>query len=279
MESSSNTSRSLAGLDVLDLLFLNKNKAYGAYSLRKSYPKHIRNALIYGVALIILAVLIPTLVKAISGILPAEKIDVIAELGPPPSIDPDQPPPPPPPKVETPPPPPRPTIKFVPPVVKKDEEVKEEEQIVKQEDLDKNVDISNKTVEGDTTSTVITVVEDLGPPKEVEVAKVEEEKPFQRVEQMPAFPGGEKELLKFLADNIRYPAIASENGIEGRVILRFVVDKNGGIDNIEVIKDIGGGCTEEAIRVVKKMPAWSAGKQNGRPVKVYFTLPVNFKLN
>jgi protein TonB len=113
-----------------------------------------------------------------------------------------------------------------------------------------------------------------------ETQVVEEKKPeiFMYVEQMPEFPGGQTELIKYLQKNLRYPAAARENGIEGKVVLQFVVDESGKISDIQTIRDIGGGCAEEAIRVVKNMPPWKPGKQNGNAVKVYFKLPVTFKL-
>ena len=107
---------------------------------------------------------------------------------------------------------------------------------------------------------------------------VEEEKPYEAVEQMPTFPGGETELMKFIRDNLKYPVIAQENGIQGRVILRFVVSKTGTIDNVTVLRSLDPTCDKEAIRVVKSMPKWIPGKQNGNNVPVYFTLPVVFKL-
>ena len=105
------------------------------------------------------------------------------------------------------------------------------------------------------------------------VIEVEEEKPYDAVEQMPTFPGGEAELMKFIRDNLRY-----KEGIQGRVILRFVVTKTGAIDNITVLRSLDPACDEEAIRLIKSMPRWIPGKQNGNNVPVYYTLPVVFKL-
>jgi protein TonB len=99
-------------------------------------------------------------------------------------------------------------------------------------------------------------------------------------EQMPDFPGGVEELYRYLGKNIQYPPLARENSIEGKVVLTFVVDKDGKISNIESAgKKLGWGCDEEAIRVVKSMPAWTPGKQNGKPVIVKYTLPIRFQLN
>ncbi len=104
------------------------------------------------------------------------------------------------------------------------------------------------------------------------------EDPFIVVEDMPEFPGGDEALLKFVAQNIKYPRRAKNMGIEGRVYLKFVIDEDGSITNIEVLKGIGAGCDEEAIRVLKLLPNFTPGKQRGVPVKVQMQLPINFTL-
>ncbi|MFK7775451.1 MAG: energy transducer TonB [Saprospiraceae bacterium] len=120
-----------------------------------------------------------------------------------------------------------------------------------------------------------------------------QEEIFKVVEEMPRFPGCEQkgigrtelkkcsqdEMLKFVGENVKYPEIAKENGLEGRVIVQFVVGRSGKIKNAQVLRDIGGGCGKEAIRVVNSMPKWIPGKQRGRPVNVQYTLPVSFKLS
>src|SRR5690606_36028861 len=98
------------------------------------------------------------------------------------------------------------------------------------------------------------------------------------VEQMPVFGAGMNDLFAYLSREIKYPAIARENGISGTVVIQFIIDRKGNVTNVELLKGIGGGCDQEALRVVKKMPAWSPGKQQGRVVSVKFTLPVMFKL-
>lgn len=103
-------------------------------------------------------------------------------------------------------------------------------------------------------------------------------KVFIGAEIMPAFPGGETEMMKFLQKNIKYPAEAREINLTGTVYLSFVVTSGGEISNVKVLRGIGGGCEEEAVRVVQKMPVWNPGQQNGNPVNVQFTLPVTFKL-
>lgn len=101
---------------------------------------------------------------------------------------------------------------------------------------------------------------------------------FTVVENEPEFPGGTEALYKYLAQNIKYPQLARENGITGRVYVTFVVERDGSIANPKVLRDIGGGCGAEAIRVVKSMPKWTPGKQRGKAVRVQFNLPVNFNL-
>ena len=115
-------------------------------------------------------------------------------------------------------------------------------------------------------------------PVEVEEEEVEEAQIFMVVESMPEFPGGEPELQKFLYQNIKYPQMAKESGIQGRVFVTFVVEKDGSVTDVRVLRGIGGGCDEEAIRVVQKMPKWKAGKQRGKPVRVQFNLPIKFTL-
>ena len=107
--------------------------------------------------------------------------------------------------------------------------------------------------------------------------KVEEEI-FVFVEENPVFPNGEENMYKYLGSNIKYPKDALENGIQGTVVVKFVVEKDGTISNVKAIRKIGGGCDEEAVRVVKRMPRWKPGKQRGKPVRTEFTLPIQFKL-
>lgn len=111
-----------------------------------------------------------------------------------------------------------------------------------------------------------------------EEEEVVEEEIFTVVENDPEFPGGMDALYKYLRENIKYPQIAKENNITGRVFVTFVVEKDGSIANPRILRDIGGGCGAEAIRVVKSMPKWNPGKQRGKPVRVQFNLPVMFNL-
>jgi protein TonB len=113
---------------------------------------------------------------------------------------------------------------------------------------------------------------------EVEEEEVAEEEIFLVVEEDAEFPGGLEALSKYLAENIKYPQLAKENNITGRVFVSFVVEKDGRVGNIKILRDIGGGCGAEAVRVVKGMPRWKPGKQRGKPVRSQFNLPVNFNL-
>ena len=266
--------------DMLDIIFANRNKAYGAYQLRRAYNKYLGRALGIGLLLIIFFFALPIILNAVRALVPQDKpIDVVAELGPPPDIDPNNPPPPPPPPPPTPPPPTRSTVQFVPPIVKKDEEVLDEEILTVEEVIETKADVGTENKEGN---------EDAAPsidenPSEldiVEAPKQVEEKTYEMfdIQKPPSFPGGDGELLKYLASNIKYPPLARENNIQGSVVLTFVVSKDGGVRDVNIVKDIGGGCGKEAVRVVQSMPKWIPGEANGNAVKVRFTLPVRFKL-
>ena len=252
--------------DLDDLVFEGRNKSYGAYFLRKKYGRHLMLALLLGLGVYVLGFAMPYIIAALRPAKDAVEVKkiTVTELSAPPPIDKNTPPPPPP---DLPPPPPK-TVKFTPPVIKPDEEVKEEDVPPPIEEL-KEIDpgpTTDANVEYDFSAVQQTVVEEAKP------------QIFTYVEQMPEFPGGQTELMKFLNKNLRYPPAARENGIEGRVVVQFVVDETGNISDLQVLRDIGGGCAEEAVRVVKQMPNWKPGKQNGNPVKVYYKLPVTFKL-
>lgn len=120
-------------------------------------------------------------------------------------------------------------------------------------------------------------IEDAPVQQEEEEEQVEEEI-FVFVEDQASFPGGDEARMKFLQENIKYPQMAKESGIQGTVYLKFVVEKNGKISNVQVLRGIGGGCDEEAIRVLKAMPKWQPAKQRGRPVRVWFNMPIKFTL-
>lgn len=111
------------------------------------------------------------------------------------------------------------------------------------------------------------------------VIKTKEVETFVVVEQMPNYPGGEKAMFKFIGENIKYPEEARKQGISGRVYVTFVVEDDGEITDIKLLRGIGGGCDEEAVRVISIMPSWKPGLQRGKPVRTQFNLPIKFKLN
>jgi TonB family protein len=101
---------------------------------------------------------------------------------------------------------------------------------------------------------------------------------YQIVEEMPMFPGGEQAMLDYVSKNVVYPSEAQEKGISGRVFVGFIVEKDGSVSNVKVLRGIGGGCDEEAVRVISGLPKWKPGKQDGKPVRVSYQMPINFKL-
>ncbi len=135
------------------------------------------------------------------------------------------------------------------------------------------------------TTDVIDVVEDL--PEAVEVVEIAEPKPpasddesiYQNVEQMPSFPGGNQALFRYLQENLKYPSIAQANGIQGRTLVSFVVEKDGSITDIQVVRSAGDPSLDrEAVRIIRTMPRWRPGKIQGQTVRVQYTVPINFKL-
>ena len=115
-------------------------------------------------------------------------------------------------------------------------------------------------------------------PIDIEDEVIVEATPIRVAEVMPQFPGGDLKLLEFISKNIKYPQLARETGTQGRVYISFVVEPDGSISNVELLRGIGAGCDEEAMRVVKAMPKWLPGRQCGKAVRVMYNLPVNFKL-
>ena len=262
-----------------DIVFANRNQEYGAYSLRKGYPKTVTRALIIGGILFTLGVLAPTIITALT---PEVEEQAMVEVDlmklPPPPIDPNEPPPPPPPPVEL---PKVNTVKFLPPEVKPDEEVPEETPPPAVEELKEAV-AAEVTQEGDPNAEeVIAAPEATAAPTKVEVAveaAPKEEQIFTVVEQQPEFTGGMAALGQYLSKNLRYPAAAQRANVAGRVFVSFVVNTDGSIQDVTVLKGLGFGTDEEAQRVVKSMPKWRPGKQSGRPVRVKYNLPINFTL-
>ncbi len=263
-----------------DLVFEGKNQAYGAYQLRRQTGmRNLKSLLVMAAIAIIIA-----LIVFVNGVVQnamkqnvaietdveltklAEKKEAKVERKEQPKIE----------KVEV--EKVKSSVKFTAPEIKKDSEVKPEEEIKSQEDLSKtNTAIGAFDVKGndETAGEVLKAKEVIAQP---EPPKEEETKVFDVVEQMPSFPGGPAALMQFLSSNIKYPVVAEENGIQGRVVCTFVVEKDGSITDVRVVKSVDPSLDKEAMRVVKSMPKCIPGKQNGSAVRVKYTVPVTFRL-
>jgi protein TonB len=262
----------------LDVVFAGRNKAYGAYELRKNNGRNTTIALFVTVTLFALALSMPTIINIIKGFIPAapEKVKIQeVPLIPPPPIQQQK---------ELPPPPPNPEpqkpkvdqVKFPPPVVKPDEQVQEKEPpTVKELAV---ADPGPKDIKGDPTQTV-RIDEPVGnAPVNKEVIEAPSNEIFTSVEVTPEFPGGIEKFYAYLGKAINYPAVARENNVSGRVIVTFVVERDGSLTDVKALRGPGSGLEEEAVRAVKKSPKWRPGKQNGREVRVQYTVPVVFTL-
>lgn len=250
-----------------DIVFEKRNREYGAYTIRKVYSRNVILALVVTLVIIALAMSYPAIVSYFSeeevAKEPAKTVKY-TDLAPPPPIDKVKPPP----KLDIP-PPVKAAIKFLPPKVTEKEIVEEEIPTVKE--LEKN-EVAPETTEGNGE-----IVFD----EPVEVPKEEGEDPnkiYMIVEQPAEYMGGMAAMMKFIGQQMKYPPQARRMGIEGSVYVEFVVNAEGSISDVKVIKGIGGGCDEEAVRVVSKMPPWKPGKQNGKAVRSRFVLPVKFVL-
>jgi protein TonB len=275
----------MAQIDIIDnnwvaLVFEGKNQSYGAYRLRKETGKRNLYAILtmFAIALAIAAIVavkgvVENAMKSDVGIEAdvelsklAEKKEAKVEKKEEPKVE----------KIEV--EKVKSSVKFVPPVIKKDNEVKPEEELKSQEELNKtNTAIGAFDVKGndEAAGEVLKAKEVIAQP---EPPKEEETKVFDVVEQMPSFPGGPSALMQYLSSNIKYPVVAEENGVQGRVIVTFVVEKDGSITDVRVVKGVDPSLDKEAQRVVKSMPKWIPGKQNGAAVRVKYTVPVTFRL-
>ena len=241
-----------------EIIFENRNKEYGAYDLRKRYSAATIWSLAGGVALFTIITVGLSLSierKAIGDDRPSagyilEFDTLLREIYKLPEV----------PEI------PKPAVKvnaYVAPV------------IVEKLDSGDITLVSVASLDTVSNRPVDAVVEPLGEPI---LIAMEEPEPKVFVEEMPVFPGGEQELIKFIYSNIEYPAEASENNIEGRVVLKFVVNGDGTVTRIEILKGVHPVLDQEAKRVVSMFPKWKPGRQNGEPVPVWFSVPVNFKL-
>lgn len=265
-----------------DLVFEGRNQAYGAYKLRKGTAKRNVWALIIvglAAALLYLGLQLQKMAEANKKVentqavelakLNTEKKEAKVEKKEIIKQEPEK-------VVEQ----VKSSVKFTAPVIKKDSEVKEEDEIKLDEVQKSDKAVGAFTVEGndEVGGAVLKAKEDIAapePPKHV----VEETKIFTVVEQMPMYPGGDGALMGYLRDNIKYPTVAAENGVQGRVVVGFVVERDGSITDVKILRGVDPSLDREAMRVVKSMPRWNPGKQNGSAVRVKYQVPVSFRLN
>lgn len=259
-----------------DILFANRNQAYGAYALRQAYRHTLSRALMLGTLVFVGALQLPalyswvkpdkqaymkevTLEKFVPEKLPDEKIVIPPTEAVAPAVS---------------------TVKNLVPDVVAD--APDEDPPVATVDELETATSGPTTQEGTGEEALILAPEaSTGPTaieKAIETPPVKDDAPFLVVEQMPEFPGGQSALRDFLQRTLRYPAAASGAGVSGRVIVGFIVNADGSLADVQVLKGLGFGTDEEAMRVLKAMPRWKPGRQSGRSVRVRFTLPIWFTL-
>ena len=266
--------------DWIELIFAGRNHAYGAYQLRKSTGKRNLWSMVFVAAVAALAYVGLAAYNTYqeqqkarfeaemeASLLEQKKEAKVEKKTEAPKVELQ--------KVEK----VKSSIAFTPPVIKKDSEVKPEEEMKTQDELNENktaigaFDVKGNDEEG---GTVLKAVEEIATP---EPPKHEEEnKVFDVVEQMPSFPGGPSALMAYLSSHVKYPAVAEENGIQGRVTVQFVVEKDGSVTDVKTMKSVDPSLDREAERVVRSMPKWIPGKQNGSAVRVKYFVPVVFRL-
>ena len=246
-----------------DIVFENRNKEYGAYKLRKKYNRNVIIALITGLVLMSTAIITPYLnAKAAEN--KAKRTERQVEIKmenldqPTETVAPPLPPPPPPQEVVQ-------QARYIPPVVV--DSVKPEETVQLMTADQAQVEVQNEEVVEEVQVVAEEVQED-----------VDEAEPFYVVEEMPMFPGGDAAIQKYIGDNVIYPEVAKENNIQGRVIVKFCVTPTGGVDQVSVLKGVDPELDVEVVRVVKTLPKFKPGKQGGKPVPVWYTIPINFQL-
>ena len=263
-----------------DIVFQGRNKVYGAYQLRRGTSKRNIVSMIFVAAVAAVAYLglaaynsyqeaqkAKSEAEMEASLLEAKKEAKVEKKTETPKVEQVQ-------KVEK----VKSSIAFTPPVIKKDSEVKPEEEMKTQDELkETKTAIGAFDVKGNDEAggTVLKAVEEIAapePPKHEE----EQNKIFEVVEQQPQFPGGS--VNGWLADHIKYPVVAAENGISGRVVVQFVVERDGSVSQVRVVRGVDPSLDKEAQRVISSMPKWIPGKQNGQAVRSRFTVPVTFRL-
>ena len=245
-----------------DIVFEIRNKEYGAYRLRKKYNRNVLVGSLVGILIVATAVLTPHLyAKAMESKKAREErqVEMVMENLDQPTEQ-VAPPPPPPPPAET-----VQQNRYVPPVVVDSVKPEDNAQLM-------TADQATETVVNEEFFEAVEEVKE-------EVQEVEAEpEPFVVVEEMPMFPGGDAELLKYIGEHTNYPEVAKENNIQGRVIVRFCVTAKGSVSQISVLKGVDPELDKEAMRVVSTLPPFKPGKQGGKPVPVWYMVPITFTL-
>jgi protein TonB len=246
-----------------EIVFEERNKEYGAYRLRKKYNRNVLIAMLIGIVILSTAVITPYLnAKALESRtkraereveIKLENLDTPTEI-----VAPPPPPPPPPAEVIQ-------QARYVPPVVV--DSVRPEDEVELMTADQAQVEVQNEEV--------VEVVEEVR--EEIQEEEAEPE-PFVVVEEMPMFPGGDVELLRYIGEHTQYPEVAKENNIQGRVIVRFCVTAKGGVSQVSILKGVDPELDKEAIRVVSALPPFKPGKQGGKPVPVWYMVPITFTL-
>jgi periplasmic protein TonB len=264
----------------LDIIFNGRNKAYGSYELRTTYPQRMKKAGLF--------ILVFSMLFAVYSIwenrsrplppMPIVQIESPIDIS---NVVLDKPVIP----IEPPPVPQKPELKtelYIKPDIVADNHVAEHEKLATQEKL-KNAVASNITQTGtyigDESFDLKNTKEGNGDGRSIVEGNSFKSKIEKVVEQMPEYPGGEKALYEYLSNHIQYPTDALNANKEGKVLVRFVVNEDGSISMVEAAKGFGFGSEAEGIRVVTGMPKWKPGRNNGRAVKVWFQVPIFFKLN
>lgn len=257
-----------------ELVFVGRNQAYGAFDLRRHYRPTLSRALWLGVGLFLASLLGPSLYVRLAP--PAADVALVEATFTPLASPPDVPPVSIPPAASA---PTHPTTRALPPLVVPADDIVEEHSPPTVEELDQAV-TGDQTAQGTGEPDVIQPPEEAAPTKTELVAEAApaKETEFVVVEQQPEYPGGLNALRSFLGKNLQYPSPATSAGVSGKVYVSFVVAADGSLSDIAVLKGIGFGCDEEAIRVIRQMPKWKPGKQSGRPVRVRYNLPITFTL-
>jgi protein TonB len=261
----------------LNLVFANRNQAYGAYALRQDNARNTRKALFIALSVFVVGLASPTIANIIRGYIPDADPKVIVFdnkiLPPPTSIAKVTPPP----VVHEAPRPHNDVVRFPPPIVKPDIEAQHEPPT---DEKLQTADVGVRDLKGDKNAPLVDVDVEHGTadPNAAITEAPADNTVFSAVEVEPSPIGGIDKFYSFLGNRIKYPVAAKEAGLQGKVILTFVVERDGSLTDIKAIRDPGSGLGDEAIRVLKLAPHWSPGIQNGKKVRVQYTIPVAFSL-